>query len=226
MGDAAEVYRETRVRLSRYVVHDIDAASAQTPVPACPGWSVQDTLSHLVGIVADIQDGRMDGVGTDEWTLAQVTARRDLPIADVVAEWERRAPAFEEQVAAWPPAVTSQVVADAAMHELDIRNALGDRGARDTDGVALAFDYYGHKLADRIREAGLPALVVQCEDSAVTLGDGAPGATLRTSRFEALRAMGGRRRADQVRAYDWDGDGAPYVALISSYGTRDEPLVE
>jgi uncharacterized protein (TIGR03083 family) len=224
--DAAAAYRDTRERLSAYVVDEIDEEWAQSAVPACPGWSVQDTVSHLVGIVADIQDGRLEGVGTDEWTLAQVTSRRARSIAEVVAEWSRRAPAFEEQVAAWPPAVAAQVVADAAMHELDVRNALGDRGARDTEGVAIAFDYYGHKLADRIDAAGLPALVVECETGTVRLGSGDPGATLRTSRFEALRSMGGRRSASQIEAFDWDGDGAPYVALMSSDGGRDEPLVE
>jgi uncharacterized protein (TIGR03083 family) len=226
VADPAVVYRETRERLGAYVVGEIDEEGAQSAVPACPGWTVQDVVSHMVGIVADIQDGRMDGVGSDDWTRHQVVTRRAVPITDVVAEWERRAPAFEEQVAGWPPAVAAQVVADAAMHELDIRNALGDRGRRDTDGVAIAFDYYAHKLADRVVEAGLPALVVETEFGAITLGDGAPGATLRTSRFEALRAMGGRRSGAQIAAYDWDGDPVPYVALMSSYGSREEPLVE
>ncbi len=90
----------------------------------------------------------------------------------------------------------------------------------------VAFGYYAHKLADRITEAGLPALVVECDGETATLGDGTAGTTLRTSRFEALRAMGGRRSAAQVAAYDWDGDPTPYVALMSSYGSRTEPLVE
>lgn len=226
MPDAAEVYRATRERLCAYLVDEVDEEWVQSAVPACPGWTVQDVVSHMVGIVADIQESRMDGVGSDEWTHAQVAARRDRSITDVVAEWERRAPAFEEQVAAWPPAVASQVVADAAMHELDIRNALGDRSTRDTDGVAIAFDYYGHKLADRIAEAGLPALVIECETGPVTLGDGEPGPKVCTSRFEALRALGGRRSGAQIAAYDWDGDASAYVTLMSSYGSREGPLVE
>jgi len=226
MADAAAVYRKTRERLSAYVDGEIDEEWVQSAVPACPGWTVQDVVSHMVGIVADIQDGRMDGVGSDEWTRHQVVTRRGLPIAEVVAEWERRAPAFEEQVAAWPPAVASQVVADAAMHELDVRSALGDRSERDTDGVAIAFDYYGHKLADRITEAGLGALVIECDAATVTLGDTDRGATLRASRFEALRAMGGRRNEAQIEAYEWEGDATPYVTLMSSYGSREEPLVE
>ena len=60
----------------------------------------------------------------------------------------------------------------------------------------------------------------------MTLGEGDPAATVRASDFEALRAMGGRRNADQMRALDWTGDAEPYVALMSSYGSREEPLVE
>jgi len=226
VADAVVVYRETRERLSDYLVREIDDEWWEAAVPACPGWTVQDVVSHMVGIVADIQDGRMEGVGSDEWTAFQVTARRDLPLTEVIGEWSRRAPAFEEAVAAWPPAVAAQIVADSAMHELDIRNALGDRSSRDTDAVPIAIDYYAHKLADRIAEAGVAPLVVDYDGTVVTLGEGAPGATLRTTRFEALRAMGGRRSAAQVAAYDWEGDAAPYVALISSYGSREEPLVE
>ena len=225
MTEPVVAYRETRERLSDFVL-GLDDAATRAGVPACPGWSVQDVVSHLVGIVADLQDGRLEGVGTDEWTMAQVTSRRAGTIADVVEEWTRRAPELEAQVAGWPPAVASQLAADAAMHELDVRSAVGDRGARDTDGVAVAFDYYGRKLADRITEAGLPALTVDLGTGTVTFGDGAAGATLHAPRFEVLRAMGGRRSASQLLDYSWDGDAAPYVALMSSHGCREEPLVE
>ena len=69
-------------------------------------------------------------------------------------------------------------------------------------------------------------IAVDLDERTVTLGAGDPGATVRASRFEVLRAMGGRRSADQVLAYGWDGDPTPYVALMSSYASRAEPLVE
>jgi len=225
VAEPVAAYRETRERFSAFA-RDLDDAQARAPLPACPGWSVQDAVSHVVGIVADLQEGRLDGVGTDEWTMAQVTARRDLTIAEVVDEWTRRAPEFEEQLAVIGDAVAAQLTADATMHELDVRAALGDSGARDTDGIEIAFGYYGHKVEDRIAEAGLPALAVESESGVTTLGAGEPAATLRTTRFEALRAMGGRRSLEQVAAYDWSGDPTPYVALLSSYGCREESLVE
>jgi uncharacterized protein (TIGR03083 family) len=218
-------YRDTRERLSAFVL-GLDESQRRAPLPACPGWTVQDAVSHVVGIVADLQDGNLDGVGSDAWTLAQVTVRRGLPIAEVVGEWAARAPEFEVQMAALGDAVGSQLVADVTMHELDVRAAVGDAGARATDGVAVAFGYYGHKVADRVVEAGLPALSLESESGTTTWGTGEPAVTLRTTRFEALRAMGGRRSLDQVRAYDWSGDPTPYVALFSSYGCREDPLVE
>jgi hypothetical protein len=36
-------------------------------------------------------------------------------------------------------------------------------------------------------------------------------ARLTVSTFEALRALTGRRSPDQLRAYDWSGDPAPWL---------------
>ena len=81
--DPGDLYEATRARFAATVRAAGDGLA--TRVPSAPAWTVQDTLSHLVGIVADIQDGRMDGVGTDEWTRAQTTARRDLPITELLS---------------------------------------------------------------------------------------------------------------------------------------------
>lgn len=57
-------------------------------------------------------------------------------------------------------------------------------------------------------------------------GDGEPGATVKTNRFEFFRAMSGRRSPDQIRAYEWDGDPEPYIPFFYPYGIREEALVE
>jgi len=44
--------------------------------------------------------------------------------------------------------------------------------------------------------------------------------------FELARAASGRRSPDQIRAYDWDGDPEPFIALFYPYGLRTEALVE
>src|SRR5260370_964850 len=46
--------------------------------------SVHDVVAHLAGTVTDVLGGRLDGVGSDPWTAAQVGTRRDMPIAALV----------------------------------------------------------------------------------------------------------------------------------------------
>jgi len=223
--DFPALYREARVRLGERVC-TLDDAGAATPVGACPGWDVRAVLSHLAGVTADIQDGRLEGAGSDEWTAAQVAARRDRSPAVIVAEWNERAPALEAQLASWPPDLAGQLVSDVTTHELDVRGALGDAGARAGEGLRYTFERYAGRLGTRVTEAGLPALALVTDEAMFVAGEGDRAATVRASRFELTRAMAGRRSAAQIRAYGWDGDCEPYLAVFSGYGTRTEDLVE
>jgi uncharacterized protein (TIGR03083 family) len=216
MTDFPALYRETRERLGARVAG----------LDECPGWDVRAVLSHLTGIVADLQDGRLDGVGTDEWTAAQVSARRDLPMAVIVDEWNEKAPALEDQLATWPEDVAGQLVSDATSHELDVRGALGDHDARDTEGIRYTFERYAGRLGTRVTEAGLPAVRIVGGDQTVVAGDGDAEVTVRGPAFELVRALAGRRSAAQIRALDWDGDCGPYLPVFSGYGAREADLVE
>lgn len=223
--DFPALYREGRERLGGHAA-GLDEAAATTPVGACPGWDVRAVLSHVAGVTADIQDGRLDGAGSDEWTAAQVDARRDRSPAQIVAEWNERAPALEEQLASWPEDLAGQLVSDITTHELDVRGALGDRGARDTVALRYTFERYAGRLGARIDEAGLPPLALVADGGRVVAGAGEPAASVRASRYELVRALAGRRSAAQIRGYAWDGDCEPYLAVFSGYGTRSEDLVE
>jgi hypothetical protein len=57
-------------------------------------------------------------------------------------------------------------------------------------------------------------------------GEGEPGATARTTRFELFRALSGRRSRDQIRAWEWSADPESYLSLFYVYGPRAEALVE
>src|SRR5690606_41958224 len=78
----------------------IDQAAWKSP-SRCEGWSVRDVLAHLAGqeaynhacldgTVPELFDRlRREGVGEDldrvnDWMVRQ---RRDLPVAEVLAEW-------------------------------------------------------------------------------------------------------------------------------------------
>jgi len=218
-------YRDARTTLLS-LTGDLDDGGLARPVPATPGWDVRDVVGHVVGIVSDLLDGNLAGVGSDDWTAAQVTARRGVPFADVLAEWSERAPVLEEQVASWPAEFASQLVSDLALHDLDVRGALDRRDGRDTPAVQLAFDYYADQFGVRLDEAGAGAVRVETPETTRVVGAGDPTVSVAASRFELLRALAGRRSAVQIRAYRWDGDHDQVVAIVAAYPMRDTDLDE
>ena len=58
-----------------------------TIVPACPDWSAADVVRHLAGISDDTTNLVFEGFASDEWTEAQVGARRSMTYDEVVDEW-------------------------------------------------------------------------------------------------------------------------------------------
>jgi hypothetical protein len=120
----------------------------------------------------------------------------------------------------------AQLVTDAATHEHDIRGAMERPGARDSDAVRIAFAYVGAALGEQLDAADRGALVVEHEAGAATFGSGEPTVTVRTTRFEFLRATTGRRCAAQIAAYDWDGDAPALDLALARFTARADPLEE
>ncbi len=83
----ADAYRALRERVSG-LMRDADPAALDAIAPATPEWRVRDVLAHMVGVNTDIVTGTLDGVGTDPWTAVQVDTRRDVPIDEMLEEWE------------------------------------------------------------------------------------------------------------------------------------------
>lgn len=224
--DHKAIYTDLRTRLET-LVGGLDDAALAAPVPACPDWRVKDVVSHLTGIVDDSLAGNLGGVGSDGWTAAQVDKRREAPIGQILDEWEelaqRAAPMFENL----PPEITASLIGDATTHEHDVRGALKDTEARDTEAVEVALGAYVRMLGQRVTEGGLPPVELRAGDEALAAGEGDPAASVTaTSRFELLRALTGRRTEDEVRALTWHGDPDPYVGIFSSYGWPAAPLGE
>jgi uncharacterized protein (TIGR03083 family) len=216
----AAAYRAVRVRTSELLagvpVDDLDR-----PAPATPEWRVRDVLAHVVGVPADALAGNLDGVATDPWTKAQVDARRGVAVADLLAEWDDTGPQFEAvlgSLPATPASAASQAVFDVMTHEQDMRHAIGRPGGRDCDAVAVGFDFGVQARTAMQRPAW--RIVTDAGDDVVA-GSGDVVATLRTSRFEFVRAITGRRTADEIVAYDWDPSpaspesflGAPFFTM-------------
>jgi hypothetical protein len=164
-------------------------------VPACPAWTLRETVAHLAGIAQDIVCLNMQGkahrlldpsAGRPPWRAQH---RR---IARPVGQMIDPATARLTQV---PQASASQLVFDTLTHEHDIRGTLREPPSRAGDlayEVALGFLT---TMGDIInRHAELPALQLTTPTiGSVQLGDPRTARgqlALDISDFEALRALG------------------------------------
>ena len=225
MPETDVLYRDTRSRITE-LVRSLSPAEVDTIAPATPEWRVRDIVCHLSGAIADILAGNLDGVATDVWTAAQVDARCDKSVADVLDEWTENAPQVEALVNNFGAAGT-QLVADCVTHEHDIRGAVNKAGGRDTDALDAALQFLVAGLGGRITAGGFPALRLSAGIQEWTLGDGDIGATLvAPDEFELFRASMGRRSPTQVASWKWEGDAGPYLGIFAPWGLRASDLVE
>lgn len=218
--DTSEAYRSIRER----VIELAGAADPTTPIPACPDWTVRELVAHLTGVAADVVAGNLGEAGTQPWVDAQLAARADHAVADLVGEWATTGPQVDEICAALGDAI-AQLVFDSACHEQDLRHALGKPGGRD-GALDIALGWVSAAWAGQPAAPGALRLCAGATD--VTRGSGPPTATVTLAPFEALRALTGRRSADQIRGYGWDGDPEPWLPAFTwgPFTPAAEPIAE
>lgn len=120
------------------LITPLDSASWARPT-RCEGWAVCDVAAHVVGSMADVVSGRLEGLGSPEVTAREVAERKGRSPADLA----------EELVAVTKLAVDLAAVFDDVAWE-----APGPGGYDGTLGQgveALWYDTYLH--ADDIRSA-------------------------------------------------------------------------
>ena len=210
MTELAAAYTGGRGRITRLVA-GLDEQEAATIVAGCPEWTVKDVVAHLTGICSDILAGNIEGVATDPWTAAQVDARRPLPLAQLVAEWDEVGPQIEAMLPSFPPEPATQLITDLTTHEHDLRGALDRPGARDSDAVAIGLAFTAPNFLTSIADRDLPALSLRAGDSEWAPDGARPAVSVSADRFELLRALTGRRSASQLRQLTWEGDPEPYL---------------
>lgn len=203
MPDVPALYAGVQHRITELVSALDEGTAASTKVPPCPDWSVKDLLGHLAGVCNDIVNGRLDGVATDEWTQRQVDERKDRSLAEVLDEWREFGPKAAEAVVPFGEAGV-QLLADATAHEHDVRCALKSPGERDGETIAVSLRW----LTGQISAGGFePAFTLLTpEGDEIVVGAGEPKGVLKAGRFDAYRALTGRRSEGQVASFDWDGD--------------------
>ncbi len=213
----AVAYKALRGRVREFV-EATDVSALATGVPATPGWRAHDVLAHMVGVADDVVHGRLDGIASDSWTGAQVDARATVASADLFTEWDEFGPQFEVMLAAAPAEIAGQALFDAATHEHDLRNALGARGARDTDAIGIGWDW----LLDARTRGGAPLLLFVIDGEEQASGTGDVVARIGASRFELFRAVAGRRTAAEIARYEWSCEPTAELVLASEIFSLSE----
>ena len=218
VSDAAAAYRLVYGRVDALIRGRAEVA--ELTVPACPGWTIRQTVAHLAGVAQDVVSLNIEKKGADSWTRAQVDRLGAHGIDELLDLWGQLIDPVTAMLALAPQASACQLVFDTLTHEHDIRGALSEPGSRTGD---LAFEVtmgFLTTMGDQInRQAGLPELrLITPTIGSVQLGDPhtARGRlALNISDFEALRALGGRRSVRQLLALPWHGDRADLMPAFT-----------
>jgi uncharacterized protein (TIGR03083 family) len=209
-GQAYQSLRDTIVVLARS-----RAAELESVPPTTPGWQARDLLAHLGGVCDDVVNGNLEGVGTDPWTAVQVDKRRGWSVEEILVDWERNGEALDALIDQTPPGTFGQLLFDAWTHEQDLRGVLAAPGGRDSVVAGRSYVWSTDAFDQRDREAQRPALLLITDDGTRSVGVGEPTNEVRTSRFELLRAMTGRRSVAQMRGYEWARDADPERLVLA-----------
>lgn len=191
--------------------------SVDLPVAACPGWSVRDVVAHLAGVAQDWAAGRRVAPPNDAQTTAQVARFNGRDVDDIVRSWGEAAAHLPRLARAGiaPP------LGDVVVHEHDIRDALGQPGARDSAALQRVSDQLLRTLVTPV------PVRVMVEDREYRCGpDSEPVIDLKTTRFEALRWRTGRRSSRQMAAMAWSGDPAAVLEHLYMFGPATADLFE
>jgi hypothetical protein len=251
------MYERTRARIVHLIRQACDetTGAAAAILPACPSWSVRDVVAHMTGVCTDVMSGNVQEPASDRWTAAQVRARRAMRIDEVLCEWDDVGPKFAAIIDDFPGRHGDQVIADLAVHEQDIRGAVGWPGARESSAVALGTEFLlGAVVGPGAKALGVGPLEMRVGQRSWIVGTGGPAsgdpkaaieaALLSTESdgvpdvsssdritadpFEVFRAVTGRRSERQIRRFQWSSDPEPYLALFDlwPFTMRTTDLVE
>ena len=138
----------------------------------CAGWTVGDVARHVIGSMADVTAGRLDGLGTPEVTAREVAERSDRTAAQLADECSDVATAaaallqifddtsWNAPTGGYDGTVGEGVEAlwyDTWLHGDDIRNALGRPSELGTTALDCALAHVGLALSKRDWTGDVPS---------------------------------------------------------------------
>jgi uncharacterized protein (TIGR03083 family) len=183
------------VRLLRAEQAALPPILRRTPAEAfdrptvCAGWSVRDVLAHCGSALTRLAEGRLHAF-TPELNELDVAERRAWPLEAVLAELE------DGYLAAGPALTAAEGERDGLalgewVHGGDVREALGEPAAYESDGVQDALVL----LVERSRARPVPATRVSLPGQILYLGaaGGDRPAELATDVATLIRLCAGRR---------------------------------
>lgn len=200
----------------------VNKANADREVAACPGWTVRDTIAHLLGVLTDLTAGKLNEASTDAWSAGHIERVAHRTLGDISTEWHVKAnttPGVFQKLGA-------VLVADLVTHEFDIKQALGNTQGRDLPVVRTAALFYMEALDAVWREEGIPPLRIITESTQLDIGGENPETTVEMSWWEASRVLSGRRSLKQVKQLRWSGDASAWLDHLFVFGPRETDLAE
>ncbi|MDH4168528.1 MAG: hypothetical protein OEW42_02970 [Acidimicrobiia bacterium] len=212
----ASTYFDIRDRVVGAAVMMTDQQLAKR-VPACPGWTVHGLVTHLASmpmtiVAGDIPDEVMAGEDPNPWLARLVEEHADRSICDLARWW-----ASEDEALAEVLRGAGLLLADLITHEGDLHGAIGSRAHRNAPEYDAQIDAALAGVQKDISAAGLPPICVCTGTVRRCSADGEPGWTLRTSFWEAHRALNGRRTREELLAIDHDGDPSRYFEILHNH---------
>ena len=164
------------------LVASLDETEWEKP-SRCEGWTVGDVARHVVGTMADVIAGKLDGLGSPEVTAREVSERAGRSPAELAAECAEvrkgaagMLPLFDDEAWAAPaPGGYEGTLGDGVealwydtfLHADDIRAAIG-RPSEMSSALDGAISHVGFELTKR----GQPSEVVGDPFTWVLVGTG------------------------------------------------------
>ncbi|MEU5314777.1 maleylpyruvate isomerase family mycothiol-dependent enzyme [Streptomyces sp. NPDC021562] len=196
--------RDNIIRLAR-----THPEKASWPVPACPGWSVRDVISHLLQVcrlvVAEVP------VDIHHPPAPEPT----VPLMQLLTAWEELDEVLAEVLERTPWLRRGTMLLDAFSHELDIRAAAGMPPPHDHPAFADALELATMGFTMSVNARRLPTLRIKTPGHAWLIGDGTPAATVRGESLEVFRSLTGRRTLAQIRELSWSADPASWLPAFA-----------